>query len=193
MSTGLIPQGFYDAAVTVVPDEDGDTTRFRFGKSNTGTLFVLVYFRILEGPWAGRTVPWWGYFGKESGKRTLQSLRYCGLKGNDVMKAEVQPMDQVVSISVEHNINPNDEQQRPRARVAWVNQAGGGAAMKLNTPLSKDELVRFSAQLISRLAAIGEVDAPRASASAPQSAGGDPGPQVEDDGGGRYDDDDIPF
>ncbi len=195
-SAGLIPQGYYDAAVTGLADEEGNVVRFQWGKAKTGTVQCLVYFRILEGPYAGRTVPWFAYVTKDNAKRVMQSFRYCGLKGNDAYKAEEQAMDQVVSITVEHNTNPDDPEARTYARVAWVNQAGGGRAMKLNDPLSKDQLLRFSGQLKNILGSVKEVDAPRAAAP---GVGGKQAEEPGNDGGWGQaqtacaDDDDIPF
>lgn len=186
----LVPQGRYRAVITPTQSDDG-SQRIRFGSSSQkGTKFVQAHFRVLGGEYDGERVRWRGYFTKATGKRTLESLRYCGMKGDDLYEAaESQPFDQVVEIQVEHDEFTNESgEERVVANVAWVNRLGGGA-VKIDNQMSADELRQFAAQLRSRLVSVGEVDGERHTDAPADSAP----PAADDVPDGVGFDDDIPF
>lgn len=159
----LLPEGNYTAITTPVVDSDGRSCLVQFGfAGENSTRQVLVYFEILEGPHTGVIVPWFGYFTKKTYERTLQSLRYCGMRGSDLSTLNEQDLDQVVQIAVEHN----EYNDRIMPRVAWVNRLGSGT-VKLNNPMSKSDLRAFAAQMRAHLDNEPEVQ----SATAPRERG----------------------
>jgi hypothetical protein len=143
---------------------------------------VLVNFEILGGEHQGRILPWWGSFNskipdgsraKQSPmQRTLQSLRYCGWAGDDVMDVLNQELGNEVSIQVEHH----EYEGTVYARVAWVNRPGGGGVVMANQ-MNKDSLRRFSASLKSVARSIPAVAGKKAergsSAGAPSGGAGE--------------------
>ncbi len=153
MSENLIPAGRYTAVLTKVAGEDGDPN-VRFSYSSKDTKQVLVYFEVLDGQWAGTVVPWFGFFTEKTWKRTVESLKYCGLRGDNLAAVNDQDLDQKVQIVVEHNEWENDEGElKTNARVAWVNRLNAGA-IKLKKPMGQDELRQFAAQMKSRLSTV---------------------------------------
>ena len=146
-----------------MPGEDG-TKLARWGRSKGKTNQVLIYFELLSGPFAGRKEPWFGYFTKDAWKRTLESLRYAGFKGDNLADLENQPLDQQVMVVIEHN----DHNDKVYARVAWVNRSGG--AIKLADPMKPNDLKKFASEMKRHAAQISEVEGPKAERQAPTAA-----------------------
>lgn len=202
----LIPEGRYIAVATRVADEDGNDDIARWGTAGErNTRQVLIYFEIIEGDHAGEIYPWFGYFSKAAGKRTAQSLRYMGFKGDDLEAINDQDLNQKVQIVIGHNTytkideETGEEKSITRARVDWVNRLGSGA-IKLNNPMPQDELRKFAAMMKSRLASVPEVDGEIVSKAngsngetRTESDGTISGPYDATDDPGPSDFDDIPF
>jgi hypothetical protein len=166
----LISQGTYKAAAVQV-----DGTYAQIGMSSTGNQQVLVQFEILEGPAAGRRVPWWGSFTDKSWNRTVEALRYCGFSGDDLSTLPAQELNHEVSIVVEHS----EYNGKTNARVRWVNAAVSG--IKLSKPMNLDELRNFGAMMKARVATVKAVEVappgvikPAISSSATASTDDDP-------------------
>lgn len=171
MATDLIPEGYYRAAAVPVQADDGDVW-VQFGETKDGNPQVAVQFAILDGPQAGRRLTWFGYFTEKSIKRTIQGLRLCGFRGDDLAALTSQAINQEVSITVEHS----EWDGKVSAKVAWVNAPGGGM-VKLERPMNKDQIRIFGAKLKGHVRAVAEVrgqpaDAPATSGrSAPSDNG----------------------
>lgn len=198
MSTSnLIPIGYY-RAVAVPVFIDGAELWAQFGETQEGQPQVAITFAILDGPSAGRRAAWFGSFSAAAIKRTIESLRYCGFKGDKLANLLSQKINQEVSITVEHN----EWKGKVTAKVAWVNAAGGGG-IKLAKPLGTDQLRLFSAKMEMHVKGVAEVaGAPAAApvaASQPAAAPPEPAEDKGDDpwaGGGNPPppgDDSIPF
>lgn len=175
MAYELLNKGTYRAIARVVETEDGPTYAQVGSSEKKGTLFVLVNFELLEGPDAGRKAIWRGYFPKDSPKvekRTIESLKYAGFKGDDLTTVTFQELTQEVELVIDHEA---DDRGGMRDRVAWVNRPGGGGGVKLQARLPKDELKRFAAEMRAKVKAVGDVATP-----AP-AANGAPAAPVEDD------------
>jgi hypothetical protein len=137
----MIPEGTYVAIART----------HQWGETKAGTRQIALEFEIVEGDFANRTVPWFGYFSDKTWERTCESLRYCGWKGDDL--ADLGALDYQVQIVVEHN----EYDGKCFPRVAWVNRLGSGH-IKLQKPLPQEELRRFAARMRSRAAGIKEVE-----------------------------------
>lgn len=129
--SNLIPEGNYRARV-----KSAD-----FGFTSKGTEQVQVVFDILDPDYDGQTVIWWGYFSEKTAERTMQSLRYCGWKGDDVTNL-TGINDNEVEIVVEHN----EYNGKTNARVAWVNRIGSGG-MSIKTPMPEDKRKAFAKKM----------------------------------------------
>jgi len=148
----LVPEGYYAAVAVPTTTEDGTTAVARFALSKNETRKVLVAFEVIEGEFAGRRLFWDGYFTKDTAKRTVQSLRYMGFKGDDLGAAESQPLNQRVSIKV----GWNTWEGKTYARVEFVNSPGG-AVIKLANPMSADDRRKFAAMMRTSVAGVPEV------------------------------------
>lgn len=112
-----VKEGNYTARAVPQKTEDGPKYAQLGLSKNSGTKQVLMMFQIESGPFKGETLPWFGYFTKDAAKRTVESLRLCGLKGQDIFAVESQRLDNKVSITVE----VGEYEGKTRSRVAWVN------------------------------------------------------------------------
>ena len=153
----IIPEGYYEAVATRVSGEDGEDM-VRFGLASNDTKQALVYFKLID---SGQVLPWFGYFTKASYKRTVESFRYMGFKGDDLAAINSQELLQKVSVQIEHDTRTVETDDGPkevtRARICWVNRVGRGA-IKLKKPMSKVDLGKFAAMMKATLSSIGDVD-----------------------------------
>lgn len=201
MAMEIVPKGFY-RAVAVPQVVDGVEFSAQFGDTKDGLPQVVVLFAIIDGPWSGRRLYWFGFFTEKSAKRTIESLRFCGFKGDDLSALLSQKINQEVSITVGHN----DWEGKVTARVDWVNAAGGGGAIKLERPMAKDQLRLFAAKMKMHIKGVAEVAGQAAEvpapgsqpASAPAEPAGDQegapwGGEPQGQRSGPRPDDDIPF
>lgn len=139
----MIEAGRYRAVAVSVEAEDGTEVWAQFGRSKIqGTEQVVVNFEILDGASVGSRIAWFGYFSDKTVDRTLEALRICGWKGNDLATAIKGPIDNEVSLVIEHETDP---QGQVRPRVRWVNRPGGGG-LKIDTMAPKD-MATFAARL----------------------------------------------
>lgn len=189
----LPPQGYYDGVAIPMQDESGATTYARMAYSKNKTRQVACWFELLNaGEWTGTRLPWYGFFTKDSAERTVESLRAMGLKGEALAGMETQQLDQIVSLKVGHNT----WEGKTQARVDFVNAPGRGIA-KLNDPMPKDEVLKFSAMMAASLAKVPEVHGERRSTKSNGSgaAHASAPPQASFGGGAQPSgvEDDIPF
>jgi len=141
----VISAGPHRAAVT------GDGEDYQWGKTQGGKVQIVVRVKTLEGESSGQTISWFGYFTPKTEERTMQSLRYMGWKGNDLMN--LGALRQEFEIVVEHE----EYEGRLRAKVAWINRLGGGQ-VKLKNPMGDDELRHFAAQMKLSASKVAEVE-----------------------------------
>lgn len=102
----MIPNGTYEAEVV-----DAE-----LGVTSTGKEQVAVKFNI-EGT---GTIVWYGYFTEGTVERTLESLEYCGFKGDDISK-----LDQLKGHKAQIVVEAEEWDGKVRSRVRWVNRIGG--------------------------------------------------------------------
>lgn len=169
------------------------------GETNDGNPQVGVRFTILDEEFHGEEITWFGSFSKKLGQgtktpleRTIESLRACGWKGDDLSALE-GISDNEVSLVIEHD----DYNGKISAKVKWVNRAGG---LALKAPMSADKAKAFAAKMRGEVIAAsraiggapGATPAPaqgRPPATRPQSHPNAPG----EDFGPPADDSEIPF
>lgn len=148
----MIPEGYFNAVAVAREGEDGmHKVRWGISGGDAKAKQVLVYFEVLDGEWAGTVIPWFGFFSKAAAKRTVESLRYMGFKGDDLTTLASQTLDQKVSILVEHN----EYNDKVYPRVAFVNKVGGGA-MKLKSPMNEKQIREFAAVMKQSVAKVDE-------------------------------------
>lgn len=135
----------------------------QWGLTKGGKEQVVVEFRITEGDATGNVIAWFGYFTEKTWSRTMEALRYCGWKGDDI--SNLDGLDQPVEIVVEHE---EDDEGKLRAKVRWVNRVGAGR-VTLKTPMDSNAVRRFAAEMKSRARSVAEVT-PGASGQARQTS-----------------------
>lgn len=189
----LIPEGYYNAVAVPVTTDDGTMT-IQFGYTKENKRQVAVCFEVLDGPHAGHRLTWFGYFTEKTTARTIQALRYCGFRGDDLAAAAAQTLDQQVSITVEHA----EYNGKVSAKVAWVNAPGGGG-FKLSAPMKRDDMRKFAAEMKMAVRSIPDAPGEKAVRGAPSGGfdgddvGDAPGTGDRHVGKSRAAEDDIPF
>ncbi len=172
------------------------------GESSEGNPQVGVRFTILDEEFHGEEITWFGSFSRNKGQgtktpfeRTIESLRACGWKGDDLSNLEGIDANEV-SLVVEHD-NYNG---KILAKVKWVNRAGG---LALKAPMSADKAKAFAAKMRGEVIAASRAVAAAQGAPPASSAGRPPAtrpqshpnaPGAEADAPPPYGaEDDIPF
>jgi hypothetical protein len=131
--------------------EDGTYTavarQWEFGLTKGGADQVAVQFEIVEGPYKGYTLTWYGYFTDKTTKRTMESLRYCGWRSDDISTLEGMGslLVQIVVAQEEQTEGKNAGKTYPKVR--WVNQLGGGGPIKLEKPMDAGQKKMFAARM----------------------------------------------
>jgi hypothetical protein len=151
------------------------------GESSTGKEQVAVSFEILTEGVPEKFLTWFGYFTDATANRTIESLRHCGWKGDDL--TDISGLDQEVDLVVEEE----EYEGKQHTKVQWVNRPGG---LTIKTPLSPDKAKAFSASMRDRIRALDTANGTRTAParSTPRPAGGDKRPEPPPLG-----DTDIPF
>ena len=150
-------------------------------ESSKGTPEIAVEFVMCAPEMEGQTITWHGYLSEKTEARTIESLRLCGWKGDDL--TDLAGLDSnEVNIVVEHE----EYEGETHARVKWVNRAGG---LAVKAPMSADKAKAFAASMKNRIrsidAAKGTKPAGRQSSPPPGHPAGESGAPMQDD--------DIPF
>ena len=160
--TNLLAPGYYDAVAVEKTDDQGVVAFARWELSKNDAKQVIAYFQLIGHPEVF-PIPWRGSFastmlgesGKSVAQRTVESLRYMGLKGDDLLAIENQELNQIVSLQVEHD----EWEGKTRLKVAWVNKPGGGV-IKVK-PLPEEAKRKFAAMMRASLAKVPEVEGER--------------------------------
>lgn len=194
----MIPAGTYPAVVVPV-EVDGESTSIQFGPATDKSPFTAaVCFEVLSGPQAGQKITSFLYFGDNSIDRSVESLRICGFKGDDIDQFFGQRPENEVSIVVEHE----EYDGKTRAKVKWINKPGGGGLV-LQKRLAGADLKKMSARMKQRMKAAPVYEGKKAERQAPTSGPaaseewngmdqGDPDPTAGPARDTRVDDD-LPF
>jgi hypothetical protein len=179
MARELITPGYYSAVAIRTTGEDGvHVARWGYAGKTAGTKQVLVYFKITQGEEAGTILPWFGFFTKDSARRSVESLRACGFVGDDLFTLDDQALDQEVQILVEHN----EYNDKVYARVAFVNPIGGNT-IKMKAPMGDEALRSFSALMKDSISKVPTVKGTTVDANAipTKMPGGSSGGGARDD------------
>jgi hypothetical protein len=127
----------------------GRPVRAALGLTSTGKEQIGVQFEFVEP--AGTRLTWYGYFTDAATERTVESLRHCGWRGDDLsVFAEGQPLPEGFDQEVELVVKHEEYQGKTSARIAFIN-GGGGLAMK--EALTQDQASAFAKRMKSRIGA----------------------------------------
>ena len=98
--------------------------------SKKGTPFIECYFEITKGDNAGGKVRWTSYFSEKTNERSIESLQYCGWRGDDLSEfsdgglhgLDANEVEIVVELE-EYQTETGETRSSPK--VQWVNRGGG--------------------------------------------------------------------
>lgn len=133
---------------------------------------VVVEFKCVseDDPDHGYSISWFGFFTEKALKRTIESLRYIGWKGDDLAElpglAETGMLADEVDLVVEHE----EYEGQLKAKVSWVNKPGGGR-VQLAKPMEADSLKSFAARMKGSIAAAERAPRQRSNAPAQRNSG----------------------
>lgn len=115
------------------------------GLTDSGKEQIAIDFVVLDEGFAGQHITYYGYFTEKTEDRTLESLRYCGWRGDDL--TDLSGIDaNEVRIECENDTYEG----KTRLKVAWVNGMGG---LALKTPMTPDQTRAFAARMKAKAAA----------------------------------------
>lgn len=95
------------------------------------TPFIEFYFSIVDGENKGGKVRWTSYFTERSSERTIESLVYCGWKGDDLSEFADHQLhgldtnDVEIETEIEKRKDEETGEEKSYPRVKWVNKLGG--------------------------------------------------------------------
>lgn len=115
------------------------------GETSQGNPQVVVLFNILDEGAQETRLTWYGYFTEKTTDKTIESLRICGWQGEDL--TDLTGLDtNEVSLVVEDEEYTDEQsgQVSTRARVRWVNKAGG---LSVKQPLTGEKAQAFAASM----------------------------------------------
>lgn len=144
------------------------------GQAGNGTDQVGVEFELTDPEVAGQRIAWYGFFTEKALETTLRALRTCGWQGQDL--SDLSGIDaNEVSLVVEHE----EYEGATRARVRWVNGAGG---LAMKAPMQADQAKSFAARMRGAVAAFDQLNgAKRAQARTASERRPEPPPLTDRD------------
>lgn len=118
-----------------------------WGTTKDGKEQVAVQMEIVEGQFQGWCITWYGYFTDKTKQRTIESLKYMGWRGDDIMTMTGMG-DLLCQIVVDHEQQTEGKRAGEWvAKVRWVNRLGGGGPIKLDRPMDMAAKRMFAAKL----------------------------------------------
>lgn len=136
------------------------------GESSNKNEQVGIEFEIVDGETKGQRLPYYGSFTEAAMAITIKAMRTAGWKGDDVTELSSLSREDVpiVELVVEHE----EWDGKTRAKVKWVNSAGG---VSMKNPLSQEKKSSLAARM---RAAVASVDQDLRSSGAAQTNGAKP-------------------
>ena len=119
-------------------------------ESSKGTPEVAVEFAFQVDEAQTASLTWHGYLSDKAYVRTIESLRICGWKGDDLSDLTGLDSDEV-DIVVEHEEYESEGEVKVFAKVKWVNKPGG---LAVKAPMSADKAKAFAAAMKSKIRAL---------------------------------------
>ena len=103
------------------------------GQAKTGTDQIGVQFRLLDDPWKGWTLPWYGTFSEAAFPMTYEGLKACGWRGEriDTLKADLRNGTEVLLV-----VEAEEYEGRWRAKVRFVNPP---QSIRMHTIFTKEQ------------------------------------------------------
>lgn len=137
------------------------------GYTANGNKQVGILFEILEGPYAGKSFQWNGYFTDNAKQATFDALFALGWDGRDFVE-----FAGITTNEVPVTLEEDTYEGKTRIRVGWVNRQGGVAVKTRMSPAQADELIaEFAADIAAAAKRAGR---PPIAAAKPPVANGRP-------------------
>jgi hypothetical protein len=152
------------------------TNEFNFQQAKTGSQYLRLYFRLIDNPEV--TIGWSGFFTEKTQARTLEALRACGWRGDDLSQLSFPAGNEVLLV-----IEDEEYEGKLHSRVAFVNSIRGPSVKNAMAP---QDLKMFAARMKGAIVAFDQAQK-AAGVQAP------PAPIGYPSGGGAGAGEDIPF
>lgn len=135
-------------------------------ETKQGAPMVVVLFDVLTEGATEKSLTWRGLFTEKTVDRTIESLRYCGFEGDDLLTLEGLDKNEV-DLVVEDELYEG----KTYARVQWVNKPRN---LSVKTVLEGDKAKAFAAEMKARFRAFDagsgkRTSAPKQAASGPKT------------------------
>jgi hypothetical protein len=149
------------------------TNEFNFQQAKTGSQYLRLYFRLIDNPEV--TIGWSGFFTEKTQARTLEALRACGWRGDDLSQISFPGGNEVLLVVEDEEYNG-----KTHSRVAFVNAIRGPSVKNAMAP---QDVKAFAARMRGAIVAFDQA----------QKAAGVQAPPMPPPGLGSGGPDDIPF
>lgn len=133
-----------------------------------GTEGVSIEFEAVDGTFAGERIVWTGWLTDKTIDRSIESLRHCGWKGDDLSDLSTVRGECEIVVEEEEYEKKNGEPGLAY-RVRWVNALGGRRAG--GAPLEVSDAKSLAQRMKARIQAS---DRARAERAAAEGAEGNP-------------------
>jgi hypothetical protein len=147
-----------------------------FAFTTNGNQYVRVPFRLIDNPEI--TLGWSGFFTEKAQARTLEALRACGWRGDDLSQLSFPAGNEVLVVVEDEEYNG-----KIHSRIAFVNAIRGPSVKNAMAP---QDLKMFAARMKGAIVAFDQAQK-AAGVQAP------PAPIGYSSGGGAGAGEDIPF
>ena len=143
--------------------------------SSNGNEQVGILFEILEGPYAGKSYQWNGYFSDGAKQIAFDALFSLGWDGQDFVS-----FTGITTNEVPVTLEEDTYEGKTRIRIGWVNRQGGLALKNRMTPSQAEEMrSKFAADIAAAAKRAGRP--PIAAAKPPVANGRQPVAAQADD------------
>lgn len=136
---------------------------WKLAETKGGREQVVVDFKFTD-PQLGNIL-WFGFFTDLTFERTVESLRYMGWTGTDVLELDT-PQANLNANEVELVVDHEEYEGKWRAKVKWVNRKGG---VDIAAPLAVEKRASFAQRMKASILSmeLGKPKGPPTSAKTP--------------------------
>lgn len=135
-----IAPGTYDMRAT-----DADLGYTAGSENEPAKPQVAILLEFVEGPYAGQSLTWYGFFTEKTKTGTMRALRLLGLTGNDISDLSTVRGNAPCVVVTEPDL-----QGVARAKVRFI----GGGALALKNVMSEEQKKAFAASMSAFAASI---------------------------------------
>lgn len=118
----------------------------QLGESGNGTAQVGVQFRLTSEGFEGKYITAFLYFTEKTTDKTIEALRNCGWKGDDLSDLTGIDTEDVELVIANEEYTDKDGNKKVGPKVQWVNKPGGGG-IAMKKAMAPDAAKAFGAKM----------------------------------------------